>query len=54
MADQTRLATAISEISRNALRYGGGGHCEIVSVDLEIHSFPLEASTLRPNAFEAA
>jgi serine/threonine-protein kinase RsbT len=33
MADQTRLATAISEISRNALRYGGGGHCEIVSGD---------------------
>lgn len=32
MADQTRLATAISEISRNALRYGGGGSCEIVSV----------------------
>jgi serine/threonine-protein kinase RsbT len=31
MADQTRLATAISEISRNALRYGGGGNCEIVS-----------------------
>jgi serine/threonine-protein kinase RsbT len=33
MADQTRLATAISEISRNALRYGGGGNCEIVSVN---------------------
>jgi serine/threonine-protein kinase RsbT len=31
MADQTRLATAISEISRNALRYGGGGDCEIIS-----------------------
>jgi serine/threonine-protein kinase RsbT len=31
MADQTRLATAISEISRNALRYGGGGNCEMIS-----------------------
>jgi serine/threonine-protein kinase RsbT len=31
MADQTRLATAISEISRNALRYGGGGRCDIVT-----------------------
>lgn len=29
MADQTRLATAISEIARNALHYGGGGSCEI-------------------------
>jgi serine/threonine-protein kinase RsbT len=31
MADQTRLATAISEISRNAIHYGGGGQCEIVA-----------------------
>jgi serine/threonine-protein kinase RsbT len=31
MADRTRLTTAISEISRNALRYGGGGRCEIVT-----------------------
>lgn len=30
MADQTRLATAISEITRNAFHYGGGGICEIV------------------------
>lgn len=30
LADQTRLATAISEITRNALHYGGGGMCEIV------------------------
>jgi serine/threonine-protein kinase RsbT len=30
MADQTRLATAISEITRNAIHYGGGGECEIV------------------------
>jgi serine/threonine-protein kinase RsbT len=34
MADQTRLATAISEISRNAVRYGGGGTCEIISTTL--------------------
>jgi serine/threonine-protein kinase RsbT len=31
MADQTRLATAISEITRNAIHYGGGGECEIVA-----------------------
>lgn len=30
LADQTRMATAISEITRNALHYGGGGNCEIV------------------------
>jgi len=30
LADQTRLATAISEIARNALHYGGGGSCEIL------------------------
>lgn len=28
-ADQTRLATAISEIARNALNYAGSGVCEI-------------------------
>ncbi|MEE4356445.1 MAG: anti-sigma regulatory factor [Desulfococcaceae bacterium] len=28
-ADQTRLATAISEITRNAIQYGRGGHCVI-------------------------
>lgn len=27
--DQTRLATAISELARNALQYGGGGVCHI-------------------------
>ena len=31
MADQTRLATAISEITRNAIHYGGGGQCEILA-----------------------
>jgi serine/threonine-protein kinase RsbT len=29
--DQTRLATAISELARNALAYGGGGVCAISS-----------------------
>lgn len=28
-ADQTRLATAISELTRNVLRYAGEGECEI-------------------------
>ena len=27
--DQTRIATVASEIARNALRYGGGGHLEL-------------------------
>ena len=26
--DQTRIATAVSEIARNAVRYGGGGRVE--------------------------
>lgn len=30
-ADQTRLATAISELTRNILRYAGEGACEINS-----------------------
>lgn len=30
IADQTRLATAISEVARNAIMYGGGGTCEVV------------------------
>lgn len=29
-ADQTRLATAISELARNALKYGGGGSCVVI------------------------
>lgn len=33
VADQTRLATAISEIARNALHYGGGGSCEIAATN---------------------
>ena len=28
-ADQTRLATAMSELTRNALNYGGGGVCTV-------------------------
>jgi serine/threonine-protein kinase RsbT len=35
MADQTRLATAISEITRNAIHYGGGGQCEIIARRLD-------------------
>lgn len=37
LADQTRLATAISEIARNALHYGGGGRCEITACQEEGH-----------------
>jgi len=29
LADQTRLATAVSELVRNALEHGGGGVCRI-------------------------
>jgi len=29
LADQTRLATAVSELARNALQHGGGGICLI-------------------------
>lgn len=37
-ADQTRLATAISEIGRNAIKYGGGGVCEITQEsDAKMH-----------------
>ena len=32
LADQTRLATAVSELARNALHYAGGGHCEITDL----------------------
>jgi serine/threonine-protein kinase RsbT len=30
LVDQTKLVTAASELARNALVYGGGGHAEIV------------------------
>jgi len=32
LADQTRLATAVSELARNALRHAGGGSCLIHTV----------------------
>ncbi len=28
-ADQTRVATAVSEVARNAIQYGGGGACVV-------------------------
>lgn len=36
--DQTRLATAVSELSRNVLQYAGHGQCQIsdISNDLEM------------------
>lgn len=35
LADQTRLATAVSELARNALRHGGGGICLIRDLEIE-------------------
>ena len=32
LADQTRLATAVSELARNALRHAGGGGCLIHAI----------------------
>jgi len=32
LADQTRLATAISEVTRNALQHAGGGRCRVDDV----------------------
>ncbi len=42
-ADQTRLATAISELVRNVLQHGGGlGTCQIKDLTTgESHSVPL-------------
>ncbi|MFW6111302.1 MAG: anti-sigma regulatory factor [Thermoproteota archaeon] len=34
--DQTRIATAVSEIARNALVHGGGGTMKINSLDQEV------------------
>ena len=31
-ADQTRLATAISELTRNVVQYAGSGHCQIEDI----------------------
>ncbi len=37
-ADQTRVATAVSEIARNAIQYGGGGVCVVTrEPDSEAH-----------------
>jgi len=37
-ADQTRVATAVSEIARNATQYGGGGVCVVTrESDSETH-----------------
>jgi serine/threonine-protein kinase RsbT len=30
IADQTRLATAVSELTRNVIQYAGSGNCQIV------------------------
>ena len=35
LADQTRLATAVSELARNALRHAGGGSCLIHAVETD-------------------
>lgn len=35
LADQTRLATAVSELARNVVQYGGDGFCEIVDASDE-------------------
>lgn len=32
LADQTRIATAVSEVTRNAMQYGGGGVCTIINM----------------------
>jgi serine/threonine-protein kinase RsbT len=32
MMDQTRFATAVSELARNAVRYGVGGVCELTDL----------------------
>jgi serine/threonine-protein kinase RsbT len=49
MADQTRLATAISEIARNAVHYGGGGTCDILGhVDNRIREITVMVSDEGP------
>jgi signal transduction histidine kinase/CheY-like chemotaxis protein len=42
--DQTRIATAVSEIARNTFQYGGGGRAEF---RLESHPEPMLTVTLR-------
>jgi signal transduction histidine kinase/CheY-like chemotaxis protein len=45
--DQTRLATAVSEIARNAFHYAGGGQAEFV-IDAEAHRFEVRVSDKGP------
>ncbi|MGZ8288219.1 MAG: ATP-binding protein [Telluria sp.] len=33
LIDQTKMVTAASELARNTLRYGGGGHAELASLN---------------------
>jgi serine/threonine-protein kinase RsbT len=35
IADQTRLATAVSELARNVMQYAGEGFCEVTDVSDE-------------------
>lgn len=37
MADRARLATAVSELARNAVQYAGGGTCEINNISDDAH-----------------
>jgi len=37
-ADQTRLATAVSELTRNVLQYAGQGHCKIFDTSTDTHT----------------
>ena len=37
MADRARLATAVSELTRNVLQYAGGGTCEINNLSDDAH-----------------
>ena len=37
-ADQTRLATAVSELTRNILQYAGQGQCTIIDASSEIQT----------------
>lgn len=37
-ADQTRLATAVSELTRNILQYAGQGQCKIIDASTEVQT----------------
>ena len=37
MTDQTKMVTAASELARNVLRYGGGGHAELEQLEQGMH-----------------